>query len=131
MLQNTSYVTITDNTGASQWMVFRVLKWSGCKKAWIWDLVVIAIKKADPKSSIEDWSVHRALIVRTKKWMRRKDWSYVSFSDNAVVLVTKTEKWEIKPIWKRVFGPVPRELRDHPQYWSYYKSIVNMAQEVI
>jgi large subunit ribosomal protein L14 len=71
------------------------------------------------------------LVVRTKKGMRRADGSYIRFDDNAVVLMTKSEKWELKPLGKRVFGLVPRELRDHPQYAEYYKSIVNMAQEVI
>lgn len=131
MLQNFSYVHIADNTWASVWMVFRVLKGSGSRIAGIGDLVVITIKKSDPKSNVTKWSVHWALIIRTKKWIRREDGSYLRFADNAVVLVAKSDKWDLKPLWKRIFWLVPRELRNSPQHSDCYKSVVNMAQEVI
>ena len=126
MLKNESSVIIADNTGAKKWKIFRILKWSNAKTATVGDRVMIAIKDALPTSSIKKWDVAQALIVRITKEIPRKDWTYVRFSDNAVILMSKDAKWEIKPIGKRIFGPVARELR---QLW--YKAITNMAEEVV
>jgi large subunit ribosomal protein L14 len=126
MLMNESQVVICDNTGAKKWKVIRILKGSNWKKASIWDLVVIAIKEASPSSSVKKWDTSRALIVRVRKEIGRKDGTYVRFWDNAVVLMSKDAKWELKPIWKRVFWPVAKELR-----LLGYRNITNMAEEVI
>lgn len=126
MLKNESSVIIADNTGAKKWKIFRILKWSNAKTATVGDRVMIAIKDALPTSSIKKWDVAQALIVRIAKEIPRKDWTYVRFWDNAVILMSKDAKWEIKPIGKRIFGPVARELR---QLW--YKAITNMAEEVV
>jgi large subunit ribosomal protein L14 len=126
MLMNESQVVICDNTGAKKWKVIRILKGSNWKKASVWDLVVIAIKDASPTSSVKKWDTSRALIVRVRKEIGRKDGTYVRFWDNAVVLMSKDAKWELKPIWKRVFWPVAKELR-----LLGYRNITNMAEEVV
>jgi len=126
MLKNESNVIITDNTGAKRWQIFRILKWSNARTATVGDRVMIAIKDALPTSSIKKGTTSQALIVRITKEIARKDWTYVRFGDNAVILMSKDAKWEIKPIGKRIFGPVARELR---QMW--FKAITNMAEEVV
>ena len=126
MLKNESNVIIADNTWAKKWQIFRILKWSNAKTATVGDRVMIAIKESLPTSAIKKWTISQALIVRIKKEIARKDWTYVRFGDNAVILMTKDAKWEIKPIGKRIFGPVARELR---QLW--HKAITNMAEEVV
>lgn len=126
MLKNESNVVITDNTWAKKWQIFRILKWSNAKTATIGDRVMIAIKSALPTSTIKKGTISQALIVRIKKEISRKDGTYVRFGDNAVILMSKDAKGEIKPIGKRIFGPVARELR---QLW--HKAITNMAEEVV
>jgi large subunit ribosomal protein L14 len=79
-----------------------------------------------PTSAIKKGTTSQALVVRVAKEISRKDWTYVRFGDNAVILLDKNEKGEIKPIGKRIFGPVARELR---QMW--FKAITNMAEEVV
>ncbi len=126
MLQNESMVVVVDNTGAKKAKIFRILKGSNAKSASIGDMVVVAIKEASPTASVKKWEVSKAIIVRVAKEIRRPDWSYIRFGDNAVVLLTKNDKWEIAPIGKRVFGPVARELRN-----IGYRNITNMAEEVV
>ena len=126
MLKNESNVVIADNTWAKKWQIFRILKWSNAKTATVGDRVMIAIKEALPTSAVKKWDISQALIVRIKKEITRKDGTYVRFADNAVILMTKDAKGEIKPLGKRIFGPVARELR---QMW--YKAITNMAEEVV
>lgn len=125
MLKNESEVIITDNTWARRGQIFRILKWNA-KTATVGDIVVLAIKDALPTSSIKKGTISQALIVRVAKEIRRKDGTYVRFGDNAAILMTKDAKWEIKPVGKRIFGPVARELR---QKW--YKVVTNMAEEVV
>jgi large subunit ribosomal protein L14 len=126
MLKNESNVIITDNTGAKRWQIFRILKWSNARTATVGDRVMIAIKDALPTSSVKKWTISQALIVRITKEIARKDGTYIRFGDNAVILMSKDAKWEIKPLGKRIFGPVARELR---QMW--FKAIANMAEEVV
>lgn len=126
MLKNESSVVIVDNTWAKRWKIFRILKWSNAKTATIGDKVMIAIKDALPTSAIKKGTISQALIVRVAKEVTRKDGTYVRFGDNAVILMSKNEKGEIKPIGKRIFGPVARELRQ-----MGYKAITNMAEEVV
>lgn len=126
MIQNESKVIITDNSGAKKGKVIRILKGSNAKSATIGDRVVIAIKEASSTSAVEKGWVSWAVIVRTKKEISRPDGTYIRFSDNAVVLVAKDQKWEIKPVGKRVFWPVAKELRD-----KGFKDIASQAEEVI
>lgn len=125
MLKNESSVVIVDNTGAKKWQIFRILK-GNAKTATVGDKVMIAIKDALPTSAIKKWTTSQALIVRVAKEIARKDGTYVRFGDNAVILMSKDAKGEIKPIGKRIFGPVARELRT-----LWYKAITNMAEEVV
>lgn len=94
----------------------------------IGDTVVLAIKKVSPQSAIKKGDVCKAIIVRTKKGIRRNDGTYIRFEDNAAILIEKTPKGEIKALGKRIFGMVPREIREKGED---YKTIVNLAQEVI
>ena len=126
MLQNESMVVVADNSWAKKAKIIRIIKSSMAKKAKIGDKVVVAIKEVMPTGSVKKWQVVWAIIVRTKKETKRPDWSYIRFGDNAVVLLTKDAKWNLNPIWKRVFGPVARELKD-----LWYKNITNMAEEVL
>ncbi len=126
MLKNESSVIIADNTWAKKWQIFRILKWSNAKTATVGDRVMIAIKSALPTSAIKKGTVSQALVVRIRKEITRKDGTYVRFGDNAVILMSKDAKWEIKPIGKRIFGPVAKELRQ-----LGYKAITNMAEEVV
>ena len=126
MLQNESAVLVADNTGAKKAKIFRILKWSNAKSATIGDRVVVAIKEAAAGWSVKKWEVAQAVIVRTVKEIKRNDGSYIRFGDNAVVLLSKNDKWEVAPIGKRVFGPVARELRN-----LWYRTITNMAEEVV
>ncbi len=126
MLKNESNVIITDNTWAKKGQIFRILKWSSAKTATIGDKVMIAIKESLPTSTIKKGTISQAMIVRIAKEIPRKDGTYVRFWDNAVILLTKDAKGEIKPIGKRIFGPVARELRQ-----MGHKNITNMAEEVV
>jgi large subunit ribosomal protein L14 len=96
------------------------------RTARIADMVVVAVQEVDPTSTIKKWEVAQAMVVRVRKEITRKDWTYVRFWDNAVILMSKDAKGEVKPIWKRIFGPVARELRD-----LWYRNITNMAEEVV
>lgn len=125
MLKNESVVVITDNTGAKKGKIIRILKGSTGKTAGIGDKVVLAIKSSAPTGSVKKWEVVMWLIVRTRKEFARKDGTYLRFADNAVVLLTKNDKWDIAPIGKRVFWPVAREIRKE------FRVITNMAEEVI
>ena len=126
MLKNESVVVVADNTWAKKAQIIRILKGSTGKTATVWDFVVVAIKSAAPNWSIKKWQVTKAIVVRVKKEIPRKDGTYIRFWDNAVILMTKNDRWEISPIWKRVFGPVAKELRD-----LWHKNITNMAEEVL
>ena len=126
MLKVESVVTVADNTWAKKAKIIRILKWSTGSTATVGDSVVVAIKAAMPNGNVKKWQVIKALVVRTKKEVARKDGTYIRFGDNAVILMTKNEKWERNPVWKRIFGPVARELRD-----LWYKNITNMAEEVL
>ena len=126
MLKVESVVTVADNTWAKKAKIIRILKWSTGSTATVGDSVVVAIKTAMPNGNVKKWQVIKALVVRTKKEISRKDGTYIRFGDNAVILMTKNEKGERNPVWKRIFGPVARELRD-----LWYKNITNMAEEVL
>jgi large subunit ribosomal protein L14 len=123
MLQDGSNVKITDNGGGKEAKIFKVLGGSKRRYARIGDVVVISVKKAEPRKMVKKKDVHHAVVVRQTKPFRRKDGSYISFDDNAVVIIDKGKK---EPKAGRIFGPIPRELAD-----LGYQKIISLAPEVL
>ncbi len=121
MIQQESRLKVADNSGAKEVLCIRVLGGSKRRYASIGDQIVVTIKETSP-GGVKKGAVSRAVIVRTKKEIRRKDGSYIRFDDNAVVLLTDAEE----PRGTRIFGPVARELRDRN-----YMRIVSLAPEVL
>jgi large subunit ribosomal protein L14 len=122
VVQQESYLTVADNTGAKEIKVIRVLGGSGRKYGGVGDVVVCSVRKAAPASAVRKGEVVKAVIVRTAHAIRRPDGSYVRFDDNAAVLI----KEDKNPRGTRIFGPVARELRDKD-----YMKILSLAPEVI
>ncbi|MFQ6604183.1 MAG: 50S ribosomal protein L14 [Fidelibacterota bacterium] len=122
MIQQETRLTVADNTGAKEVLCFKVLGGSGRRYASVGDIVVVTVKKAIPGGMVKKGQVTRAVIVRTRKEIRRKDGSYIRFDDNAAVLLNS----QGEPRGTRIFGPVARELRD-----GGYMKIVSMAPEVL
>ncbi|MBD23536.1 MAG: 50S ribosomal protein L14 [Candidatus Marinimicrobia bacterium] len=122
MVQQETRLNVADNTGAKQVLCIKVLGGSRKKYARLGDTIVITIKKAIPNSNFKKGEVHRAVVVRTKKELKRKDGSYIRFDDNAVVLINDQKE----PRGTRVFGPVARELRE-----KQFMKILSLAPEVI
>lgn len=120
-----SIVTVADNSGGQVARIFKVLGGSKRRYAGIGDTVVVSIQTAQPRKQVKKKDIFRAVIVRTKKPHRRRDGSYISFDDNAVVLIEKQGK-EMGPKGNRVFGPVPRELTE--KGWA---NIAGIAPEVV
>lgn len=121
MIQQESRLKVADNSGAKEVLCIRVLGGSKRRYASIGDLIVVTVKEATP-GGVKKGTVSRAVVVRTKKEIRRKDGSYIRFDDNAVVLLTEADE----PRGTRIFGPVARELRDKD-----YMRIVSLAPEVL
>lgn len=123
MIQDGTNVKITDNGGGTEARVFKVLGGSKRRYAEIGDLVVISVKKAQPRKAVKKKDVHTAVVVRQRKPFRRKDGSYISFDDNAVVIIDKVKK---EPKAGRIFGPIPREIGERG-----YQKIISLAPEVL
>lgn len=123
MIQDGTNVIIADNGGGLHAKVFKVLGGSRRRYAAIGDLVVISIKVAQPRKMIKKKDIHHAVVVRTTKPFRRKDGSYISFDENAVVII---EKGKFEPKAGRIFGPIPREIGE-----KGYQKIVSLAPEVL
>ena len=121
MVQQESRLAVADNSGAKEVLVIRVLGGTKKRYARVGDNVVVAIKSAIPSSDVKKGSVSKAVIVRTKKEIRRADGSYIRFDDNAVVLLNNAGEMR----GTRIFGPVARELR------AKYMKIVSLAPEVL
>jgi len=121
MIQQESRCTVADNSGAKEALIIRVLGGTGKRYASLGDMVVVAVKSALPSGGVKKGAVSKAVVVRTKKEVRRADGSYIRFDDNAVVLLNNAG--EIRGT--RIFGPVARELRDQ------YMKIVSLAPEVL
>ena len=121
MIQQESRLRVADNSGAKEVLCIRVLGGSKRRYASIGDEIVVSVKDASP-GGIKKGSVSRAVVVRTKKEIRRRDGSYIRFDDNAVVLLTAAGE----PRGTRIFGPVARELRDRD-----YMRIISLAPEVL
>lgn len=122
MLQQESRAGVADNSGAKEVLVIKVLGGSKRRYASIGDTVVVSIKKAIPNGNAKKGTVHKAVVVRTKKAIKRKDGSHIRFDDNAVVLLNPQDEMR----GTRIFGPVARELRDRD-----YMKIVSLAPEVL
>ncbi|MDA9803676.1 50S ribosomal protein L14 [Flavobacteriaceae bacterium] len=122
MLQQESRLKVADNTGAKEVLTIRVLGGTKKRYASIGDKIVVAIKDAAPNGTIKKGAVATAVVVRTKKEVRRPDGSYIRFDDNACVLLNPQGEM----IGTRVFGPVARELRD-----KQFMKIVSLAPEVL
>ena len=121
MIQQESRLTVADNSGAKEALCIRVLGGTGRRYASVGDVIVVAIKSVIPSSDIKKGAVPKAVIVRTKKEIRRQDGSYIRFDDNACVLLNGAG--EIRG--SRIFGPVARELR------ATNMKIVSLAPEVL
>ena len=122
MIQQETRLKVADNSGAKEVLCFKILGGSKRRYASIGDLIVVTVKIAIPGGAVKKGDVTRAVIVRTRKEVRRKDGSYIRFDDNAAVLLTSAGE----PRGTRIFGPVARELRD-----GGYMKIVSMAPEVM
>jgi len=122
MLQQESRLKVADNTGAKEVLTIRVLGGTKKRYASIGDKIVVAVKDATPNGTIKKGAVATAVVVRTKKEVRRPDGSYIRFDDNACVLLNPQGEM----IGTRVFGPVARELRD-----KQLMKIVSLAPEVL
>ena len=127
MLQRESLIKVVDNTWAKTALVIGIPNGTSRKKAWIWDVVVVVVKKASSSWSVSSGQVMRAIVVRTRFGIKRSDGTHVKFSDNAVVLLdSNISLGKFKPKGKAVVWPVPREIRDR-----WMRDITNIATEVI
>ncbi|GAA3948779.1 MULTISPECIES: 50S ribosomal protein L14 [Hymenobacter] len=122
MIQQESRLTVADNSGAKEVLCIRVLGGTGKKYASVGDKIVVSIKSAIPSGNAKKGTVSKAVVVRTKKEVRRKDGSYIRFDDNAAVLLNNNDE----PRGTRIFGPVARELRERQ-----FMKIVSLAPEVL
>ena len=122
MIQQESRLKVADNSGARELLVIRVLGGSKVKTGNIGDIVVGTVKKATPNGTVPEGKVVKAVVVRTKRGVRREDGSYIKFDDNACILIRDDKT----PVGTRVFGPVAREIRD-----AGFMKIVSLAKEVL
>ena len=122
MIQVQSMLDVADNSGAKKVMCFRIMGGGKRRYASLGDVIVVAVKEAIPRATVKKGDVAKAVVVRTKKEVRRKDGTYIRFDRNAAVLINP----EGEPIGTRIFGPVARELR-----WKKFMKIVSLAPEVI
>lgn len=122
MIQNQTICEAADNSGARRLLCIRVLGGSRRRYASLGDVIVVTVKEALPNSKVKKGDVKKAVIVRTKKEVRRPDGSYIKFDNNAVVLISDAGE----PLGTRIFGPVARELRSRK-----YMKIVSLAPEVL
>ena len=122
MIQEESYLKVADNTGAKEIHTIRVLGGSKRKYGNIGDVIVASVRKAAPGGTVKKGEVVKAVIVRTKRGIRREDGTYVRFDENAAVII----KEDKNPKGTRIFGPVARELREKD-----YMKILSLAPEVI
>jgi len=123
MIQAQTIVKITDNSGGKVGRVFKVLGGSKRRYARIGDMVVLSVQTAEPRKQVKKKDVLRAVVVRQKKQFRRKDGSYISFDDNAVVIIDRETK---EPKGTRIFGPIAREIRK-----KGFNKIISLAPEVL
>ena len=122
MIQQESRLKVTDNSGAKEVLCIRVLGGTKRRYAHVGDIIVVTVKDANPTGNVKKKSVQKAVVVRTRNQIKRKDGSTIAFDDNAVVIINDDKT----PKATRVFGPVPRELRD-----LGYSKIISLAPEVL
>ncbi len=122
MIQMQTALMVADNSGAKKVQCIKVLGGSKRRYASIGDIIVVSVKEAIPNSRVKKGSVHKAVVVRTKKEIRRQDGSYIRFDENSAVLINPAGE----PIGTRIFGPVARELRA-----KQFMKIVSLAPEVL
>lgn len=122
MIQQESRLNVADNSGAKEVLCIRVLGGTKRRYASVGDKIIVTVKSSLSSSSLKKGTVSKAVVVRTKKEVRRKDGSYIRFEDNAVVLLNPNDE----PRGTRIFGPVARELRD-----KQFMKIVSLAPEVL
>ena len=122
MIQQETRLKVADNTGAKEVLAFKILGGTRRRYARVGDIVVVTVKQAIPGGLVKKGEISKAVVVRTRKEIRRKDGSYVRFDDNAAVLLDNS----LEPKGTRIFGPVSRELRD-----GGFMKIVSMASEDI
>jgi large subunit ribosomal protein L14 len=122
MIKVETVLDVADNSGAKKVLCFRILGGSRRQSATVGDVIVVSIREAVPESKVKKGEVHRAVIVRTKKEVRRADGSYIRFDNNAAVIINDQKE----PIGTRIFGPIARELRG-----KNFMKIVSLAPEVL
>ncbi len=122
MIQQETMLQVGDNTGAKKVLCIKILGGSTRKYATVGDIIVVAVKEAAPGGVVKKGDVVKAVVVRTKKEIRRKDGSYIAFSENAAVIIDDNQN----PKGTRIFGPVARELRE-----KNFMKIVSLAPEVL
>jgi large subunit ribosomal protein L14 len=122
MIQQESVLDVADNSGAKKVLCIRVLGGFHRRYAHIGDRIVVSVKEADPGGTIKKGTVAKAVVVRTRKALKRPDGSYIRFDQNAAVIINA----EGDPVGTRIFGPVARELR-----WKDFMKIVSLAPEVL
>ena len=122
MIQSETRLTVADNSGARSLYCIKVLGGSKRRYAGIGDIIVVTVKEAIPNAKVKKGDVLKAVVVRTKKEIRRPDGSYIRFDDNSAVLINN----QGEPVGTRIFGPVPRELRGRN-----HMKIISLAPEVL
>jgi large subunit ribosomal protein L14 len=122
MIQQESRLNVADNSGAKEVLCIRVLGGTGKRYASVGDKIIVTVKSAISSSTLKKGTVSKAVIVRTKKEVRRKDGTYIRFEDNAAVLLNQNDE----PRGTRIFGPVARELRE-----KQFMKIISLAPEVL
>lgn len=122
MIQAQTVLNVADNSGARKLMCIQVLGGSRVRYARIGDIIVCAVKEALPRGTIKKGTVVRAVVVRTKRALKRKDGSSIRFDENAAVIINP----QMEPVGTRIFGPVTRELR-----WKNFMRIISLAPEVL
>ncbi len=123
MIQQETRLIVADNSGAKEILCIRVLGGSRRRYARVGDIIVATVKQAAPNGNVRKKSVVKAVVIRTRDTIRRKDGSTIAFDDNAAVILSEDD---LTPKATRIFGPVPRELRDRG-----YSKIVSLASEVL
>lgn len=122
MIQMQTLLAVADNSGAKTVFCIKVLGGSKRKYASLGDVIVVSVREAMPASKVKKGDVHRAVVVRTKKEVRRNDGSYIKFDNNSAVLINQQRE----PVGTRIFGPVARELRARN-----FMKIISLAPEVV
>src|SRR5580704_1018724 len=125
MIQERSILKVADNSGAKYVRCFRILGGTRHRYAGIGDIIVASVQSVEPRKPIKKKDVIKVLVVRTKNATRRKDGSYVRFDENAVVVVD-IKKDETVPVATRIFGPLPRELKE-----KKFEKLMTMAEEIV